>query len=478
MELQCDVCFSNFDLDTHRPKNLPCGHTICKKCVLNPDLGKKCPTCRKDLEVDPGDLPDANIVIRMIEDQCVLPCKRPRREVTEQQRLQRGLEAGRKLVEALRLVVPKAVEALNRQLDTSVAHLRHLEEALEQHVQRGVAGDVGPTPEEQLQLAEQMEDSIRLLNTNRCSFVAQEEDGSTWKASVQLGGFGDILRPLLVQLREDYLLLKVDDVAVPATPAAYVGPPMFPTLSIVAKDLDKDLLKVDDILRDGQRWRDVRAIKGLQGKGSDKLLRVLAPHLPYLEELEISGQIESGVMEEVEKLSSLRRLKVQYDWTLKYPDLPLQLEELHITNVNENQLRRVLNMPRLCSVYFNGYSGANVTFPPSQHDTLQWMHVHLHTSIRAAMLSLIRAFASSLQELEIFSPVNDKKEYAPDFYHPELGQDLAACGLRALKRLVLQRPTCVPCPEVAACLLQRRTIRSFLPSSFEVVCGACHTPLS
>ena len=37
--------------------------------------------------------------------------------------MQRGVNAGRKVVEALRLVVPMAMEALNRQLDTSISLL-------------------------------------------------------------------------------------------------------------------------------------------------------------------------------------------------------------------------------------------------------------------------------------------------------------------------------------------------------------------
>ncbi|XP_052121211.1 uncharacterized protein LOC113213928 isoform X2 [Frankliniella occidentalis] len=480
MELQCDICYVDFDLDLHRPKSLPCGHTICKECVQNPELGRRCPTCRKDLPVDLDDLPDTILAIRLIENGGVPPRKKPRGEDSDQQRLQRGVDAGRKVVEALRLAVPKAVEALNRQLDASVAQLLQLEEALEQQVQRNARDDGGtpPPPVEQLQLAVQLEDSLRLLTTNECSVVAEEEDGPTWKAALQLGGFGDILRMLLLQLRADGQLQKVADVAVPAAPAAYVGPPMTTTLTMYVNDFDEGRLEVDDILRDERRWKNARAIRGLQGRGSDKLLRVLAPQLPHLEELDILGEVEAGVMEQVGTLSSLKRLKVQYDWDLDYPDLPLQLEELSMAYVRGSQLRRVLAMPGLRSLFVKAYSGPNISFAPSQHGSLLWLRVAFHSTNKSTMLSFIGAFASSLQSLQFYSPVNDKKEYNPDYYHPDLGRLLAACGLRALRRLVLERPTRdEPCTEIAACLLQQQTLRSSLPSSVEVVCGSCHAPL-
>ncbi|XP_052122111.1 E3 ubiquitin-protein ligase RNF182-like [Frankliniella occidentalis] len=110
MELQCDICFNLFDLDHHRPKSLICGHTICQECVQNPGLGGKCPTCRKDLNADPAALPDTIALIRLIEHDGAPPLKKPRTEETEVRQLRRGVEAGRKVVEVLRLVVPRAVE--------------------------------------------------------------------------------------------------------------------------------------------------------------------------------------------------------------------------------------------------------------------------------------------------------------------------------------------------------------------------------
>ncbi|XP_052123323.1 uncharacterized protein LOC127749371 [Frankliniella occidentalis] len=251
---------------------------------------------------------------------------------------------------------------------------------------------------------------------------------------------------------------------------------MYPALSIVPKDLDNGHLKVDDILRVGHRWTNVRAIRGLQGMDSDKLLRVLAPHLPHLEELHIKGEVVPGVMEVVEKLSSLKRLHVQFDYDSEYPDLPLQLEELSIRNVNDDQLEHVMSMPNLRSLYVRSYEGPSLTFPPSKYGKLLWLRVAFDSTNKSTMMSLVRAFASSLQTLQLYCPVNDKTKYNPDYYHSDLGEILASCDLQALRRLVLERPfKDIPCSEMAACLLQQRTIRSYFPSSVEVVCGSCHT---
>ncbi|XP_026281651.1 uncharacterized protein LOC113208725 [Frankliniella occidentalis] len=490
MNLKCDICLLNLDLDSHRPKSLPCGHTVCKECVENPALGRKCPTCSKSFrQRRPEDLPDNVLAVQLLENEDAPPCKKPKIEDPELEQLQRGADAGRHVVEMLRQMVPLAVESLNRQLESSVAQLGHVEEALQRRVQREAAGDVGTTSEaveEPVQLAEQFEASHRLLtSTKQCTFAAEEEGGSAWTASVQPGGCGDsLLRLLLLQLRADGLLVgKVrDDVVITAPPvtpaAAYVGPPLISVLTIDNEHLENDRLKVNDILRDiPQKWSIPRSLKSLRGDGSEDLLRVMGPHL---EELEFSGEVQPSVMEEVQKLSGLRRLKVKCAKEVDYPDLPLQLEELYIDRITENQLRCLEHMPRLRSLLVFNYHGPNLTFPPSQHGRLLWLSVCFNTEHKSTMLSLIRAHASSIRELQVscfstFSTVNQK------FYFPDLGQELAACGLRALRRLVLVRGGCrdkgAGCrDQVAGCLLQRRSIISALPPSVEVVCRYCHRP--
>ncbi|XP_052132447.1 uncharacterized protein LOC127752023, partial [Frankliniella occidentalis] len=440
----------------------------------------------------PEDLPDNVLAVQLLENEDVLVlddaplCKMPKIEDLELEQLQRGADAGRRVVEMLRLMVPRAVETLNRQLESSVAWLGQVEEALKRRVQREAAGDVGTTSdvvvEEPLQLAEQLKAIHHLLTSisNKCTFASEEEGGSAWTASAQSGGCGDnLLRLLLLQLWDDGVLGKVHDDIVITAPAvtraaAYVGPPLISVLRINNEHLENGRLKVNDILRDiPQKCSIPRSLKALRGGGSEDLLRVMGPHL---EELEISGEVQPSVMEEVQKLSALRRLKVQCAKEVDFPDLPLQLEELHIDRITENQLRCLEHMPRLRSLLVYNYHGPNLTFPPSQHSRLLWLSVCFNTLHKSTMLSLIRAHASSIQELHVYSFSTFSTENQ-NFYFPDLGQELAACGLRALRRLVLTRSLIKnPCTDqVAGCLLQRRSILCALPS-VEVVCKFCQRP--
>ncbi|XP_052131127.1 uncharacterized protein LOC127751515 [Frankliniella occidentalis] len=179
-------------------------------------------------------------------------------------------------------------------------------------------------------------------------------------------------------------------------------------------------------------------------------------------------------MEEVLKMSGLKRLNVKCAWNADHPDLPLQLEELTVYHMSENQLRCVERMPRLCSLFVLHYCGPNLTFPPSQHGRLLWLHVAINADHKPTMLSLIRAHASSLQELRVRCSLSPDDQH---FYFPDLAQELADCGLLVLRRLVLVRPPNDACTgQSAGCVLQRRTIRGVFPSSVDVVCKSCHTP--
>ncbi|CAL4209799.1 unnamed protein product, partial [Meganyctiphanes norvegica] len=48
-ENECIVCFSHYDDGDRRPRFMPCGHTLCSKCLEKAikKVAKICPTCRK-----------------------------------------------------------------------------------------------------------------------------------------------------------------------------------------------------------------------------------------------------------------------------------------------------------------------------------------------------------------------------------------------------------------------------------------------
>ncbi|XP_052130779.1 roquin-2-like [Frankliniella occidentalis] len=206
MALLCDVCLDQFDLDIHRPKSSPCGHTICCECVHNPAFGLKCPTCRKVLSTDPKSLPDNVLAIRLIGADGAPPPRiaAPEREEAKMLQLQRGVDAGRKVVQVLRQV------SLQRHLDSSVAQLRQMEDALEKMQKQATAGAGNSSAAEEgardtvrhlqhLRQVAQLEDSLRLLTTNRCSIVA-EEDEATWRTTVHLGPLDDQLEMVSTQV--------------------------------------------------------------------------------------------------------------------------------------------------------------------------------------------------------------------------------------------------------------------------------------
>lgn len=331
MALVCDVCLDHFDLNCHRPKGLPCGHTICSTCVLHPALGRKCPVCRKDLATDPNGFPDNILAIRMLEDGGAQHDNEAVGTDANLQQLQRGVEAGRKVVQLLRQVVPMTVESLNNYVESTVAQLRQMEEALDRLQQQVAAGEESAPRRpvavavKQLQTVAHLEDSLRLLSASKVSIVAEEAEAS-WRACVQLGPFDLICRLLLLQLRADGQLQKAG-AAEAATPAAYIGPPKLSVLRVIDTDYDDDAnLEVESILRDRRRWKNTRILQNLGGANAEELLQALKPHL-HIEELEYSETVAGPwVLEEVQKITSLKKLIVSCDPGLgDYPDLPLHL---------------------------------------------------------------------------------------------------------------------------------------------------------
>ncbi|CAL4204064.1 unnamed protein product, partial [Meganyctiphanes norvegica] len=48
-ESECIVCFSQYNEDEHRARCMPCGHTMCSKCLKKTirEVSKMCPKCRQ-----------------------------------------------------------------------------------------------------------------------------------------------------------------------------------------------------------------------------------------------------------------------------------------------------------------------------------------------------------------------------------------------------------------------------------------------
>ncbi|KAK3912277.1 E3 ubiquitin-protein ligase SH3RF1 [Frankliniella fusca] len=64
--MECEVCLEELDLKEKRPKFLPCGHTVCQRCVRRL-RDRLCPQCRKALPKDLSTLPDNYYVIGQLQ---------------------------------------------------------------------------------------------------------------------------------------------------------------------------------------------------------------------------------------------------------------------------------------------------------------------------------------------------------------------------------------------------------------------------
>lgn len=63
MALVCGVCFEEYDEGTNTPVMLPCGHTLCKACVL--EL-RACPYDRSVLPLERSRLPTNYLVAEQV----------------------------------------------------------------------------------------------------------------------------------------------------------------------------------------------------------------------------------------------------------------------------------------------------------------------------------------------------------------------------------------------------------------------------
>lgn len=200
-------------------------------------------------------------------------------------------------------------------------------------------------------------------------------------------------------------------------------------------------MKLSALLRTGAKVSRVTNLDS--GPGEAPLLPLLQKLSPHLRELHMSSTCEEEHMRALEAMPVLRRLDVHCggseDGAVGDPGLPLRLEELRIVVVNMTQLLDVQRMPRLWRLTLHDMSfEEDVALPPTPlaHSGLRWLSVALNSE--ATLLSLVRAHGSTLEELEVgtASYKHGHDEYG---WFPGLADGLARCGLRALRRLSLQR---------------------------------------
>ncbi|XP_026287133.1 uncharacterized protein LOC113212585 [Frankliniella occidentalis] len=71
--MDCDICLEELNQVERVPKIVPCGHTVCLRCLERSDR-KECPMCRKAFDVPPDALPNNFYLLRQME----LPDRPPR----------------------------------------------------------------------------------------------------------------------------------------------------------------------------------------------------------------------------------------------------------------------------------------------------------------------------------------------------------------------------------------------------------------
>ncbi|XP_052121835.1 uncharacterized protein LOC113206912 [Frankliniella occidentalis] len=63
--MECDICMEDYDQGEHVPKMVPCGHTVCLKCLQKSDK-RECPTCRRAFKPAPKALPNNYNLLRLM----------------------------------------------------------------------------------------------------------------------------------------------------------------------------------------------------------------------------------------------------------------------------------------------------------------------------------------------------------------------------------------------------------------------------
>lgn len=490
-KMECIVCFELFDEGPHRPKVLPCGHSLCSGCVGNSELKRRCPEDRKEYNGSAKDLPDNFTVLRMLDE----PSARDKEFVRVVELLERGLAAGRRVQQLLdeKLISQSVV------VDDWHKRCDEVQNSL-QRVQ--ALGRV--SPKEARTLAAAVSDTVQRLeggdhllsNAAKCYVIVEDAVGRTLTAALPRS---ELPVGLLLRLREDGRLLAgaplpslpwqrppvpqhplhsqpshlrqppplVQPQPLPHTPlqapepallqphtpsraqtqsrgrsasrgaAAASGPTKVECLDLNGKGGNfrakrKDLLQI----------RKVTGLDCQYDKSYSLLCNLAAAEIARLEELQMLGA-RSRHMVLLTKFPSLRTLDVTCSAEESISAaLPKHLEELLIQNCSSQQLASVADMPRLKKLQLLRFMGPDrVAFPvlPGSHCGLQWLRVEMDSRFATTIFSLLRAQEYTLKTLRLAVASMGGGDFPTRFSIPDLAQEIGDCGFRALSLMILER---------------------------------------
>lgn len=481
------MCLELFDTGLHRPKVLPCGHSLCSECVGKRCLERWCPEDRKEFKGSAEDLPDNFTLLRMLSAESTRSHSTPRKDrIQLEEMLQRGVASGSEVLQ---------------QLDRSMLRERSFAEDLRQQhsqiqgtlqrLQSLVRVPLKEAREHALSLAgsvQRMEDGERLLtHVAKCSVTVVGDDGIARRAD--LHGEEYPLSLLLRLHRDGRLVAQTARETETQEDSGGVSAGVSePDACGSAQCLDLTNKDGADISR-RRHLLQVRQLTGLNCRfvrESYSLLRAVAPRL---EELHMDGASAQHMLLLLRSFAALRKLDVTCLVQENFPALPLDLEELLIQNCTTRQLVSTQEMARLRRLQVLWFLGPrDVVFPaplsqgsaepsagPSSEPVgLEWLRVGLDSFFQRTLFSLLHAHAWSLRELRLI--VASKSD--GDFGIADLGRKLGECGFQELRLLLLERQMgCIPMEHDArSCAQQVLECRSEMRGTsprIAVQCGLC-----
>ncbi|KAK3927507.1 Roquin-1 [Frankliniella fusca] len=409
--MECNICSEMFNQTARIPKTVPCGHTVCLQCLQGCDRGE-CPTCHTAYDVTPESLPNNVTLVELMEQ-------------PDNFRELRGWCSRCRIA------------ATRRCWDEhDVLSLKAAEKKLRKELPVGALQKAGALLRELHCEGEDAVHASTLLSA------------PSWEFTLRAGG-----RQLTGNLA------NTQD---PLTKALWVV--LASRAGLIETEADD--LPVEDIPHS--------ADPDLQPAEASSPLEMNVRHLS-LSEPGARQEEKEAALQKAQGVLRLVGVDCYWDptWSLELLQRAAPtVQRLVMLNARESHLRAVHAMPQLRRLFASSDGALDAEPPeldalPPGHGGLRWLSVSRLP--RATLQSLLRAHGGTLEELVLLvgTPGPGEWPYSCSDLHSLLGW----CGLRALRRLVLQRTfsyTHTGCEE------QRAAVRAALPpGELQVLCGTC-----